>query len=75
MVFGSSLVFVTGFLLGFFLVSDPEPTIGIQLVCSETTWIKGNIPDFLSYLFIAMLALNFVVSGENLHHHPMGHTL
>ena len=72
MVFSSSLVSETGFLLGFFLVSDPGPTVGIQMACSETTWIKGNIPDFLSYPLIAMLAVNFVVSGENFAPPPYG---
>ena len=65
MVFGSSLVSDTGFLLEFFLVSDPGPTVGLQMVCSETTWVKGNIPDFLNYPLIAILAVVFVGSGEN----------
>ena len=72
MVFGPSLVSDTGFLLGFFLVSEPGPTFGLQMVCSETTWVKGNIPDFLNYPLIAMLALTFVGSGEIFAPPPFG---
>ena len=75
MVFGPSLVSETSFLLGVFLVYDPGPTVGLHMVCSKNVWVKVNISYFLSYPLIAMLAVNFVVSRENLHQHPIGHTL
>ena len=72
MVFGPSLVSETSFLLGFFLVSDPGPTVGLHMVCSKNAWVKVNIPDFLSYPLITILVVTFVGSGENFAPPPSG---